>query len=213
MPLLVFLQDDQQRVLSAQLSLRGPLDSLLSASEGLSRLWWLWCSVQHHFSLQSHGLGLIVLGNHDIIPLWAPSTLEMNLAPRTQQTLFGFICLCRWRNILGSDEEKYRGWGGEEWCFHTIPTTPQWFWIYYPNRRAEERRQYNFAVLWHDKAEAVLRMLTVPMRETPPHWENDSGTKGCNVIILSFPRKTKKILNLCEVPFSVWNKVTLFHHN
>lgn len=28
------------------------------------------------------------------------------------------------------------------------------------NMRAEERRHYNFAVFWHDKAEAVWRMLT-----------------------------------------------------
>lgn len=50
----------------------------------------------------------IVSGNHDIIPPRASSTLEMNLAPRTQQASFGFICLRRWRNILGSDEEKRR---------------------------------------------------------------------------------------------------------
>lgn len=58
--------------------------------------------------------------------------------------------------ISGSDEEKQRG-RGRGWRFHTISSHRSH--SEYINRRAEGRRQCNFPVFWHDKAEAVWRML------------------------------------------------------
>lgn len=131
----------------------------------------------------------IVSGNHDIIPPQASSTLEMNLAPRTQQASFGFICLRRWRNILGSDEEKRRWWGGEGVLFSQPSKTQQSFWI----------------LTWEQKKDVIIILPSsgmtkqrqcgecLPMRETPPRWENDSDTKGCNVITSSFWGKQRQI--------------------
>lgn len=68
---------DQQGLLSAQLWHRGPLDSFFLCQWRSFKV-----MMMHHFNLQR----LIVLGNHDIILLWALSTLDVNLATRTQQS-------------------------------------------------------------------------------------------------------------------------------
>lgn len=51
------------------------------------------------------------------------------------------------------------------------------------------------------------------MRETPARWMNDSDTKGCNAITSSFMRKTKTVLNECQVPCSPCNTVAFFPLN
>lgn len=138
-------------------------------SEGLSRLWSRWwrcttsvCSPR-----------ACCFCNHDIIPLWAQSTLEMDLAARTQQTALGIISLCRWRNIQRRDGVKKGG----VFSYHTVLSCSShsecmatW---------AEERHQGWFCVLLDWQGRLFGKLVK---EASPPCWKNDSYTIGCNVI-------------------------------